>query len=230
MRNLIPFLFFILFFSCKREKDKFVVRGFLYKDCSHTIPYANYSLKLNYYTKSLLEDPFELFLNTNDKGEFSFTYESVSDLINGNLSLQFMDSISNGSLVTDLPLNKTVNLGNVVKGSNSFVVYKISTKKPYTENDTLYYRITASNFIPPYKMEAPFKVGPFLDGQILDTVIGTRMFSYENSSESLKVPIYNEWRIGAHYFDKERLNNQYLLIAPCNVYEEVVIDLSKAIK
>jgi len=169
-------------------------------------------------------------LTTNEKGEFSFTYESVSDLINGNLSLQYMDSISKGSLVIDLPLNKSVNLGNVVKGLNSFVIFKIATKKAYTSSDTLYYRITASNFIPPYKMEAPFTVGPFTDGQILDTVIGANILSYESSSGSIKVPIYNEWRIGAHYFDKERLNNQYLLIAPCQVYEEVVIDLSKSVK
>lgn len=230
MRYLLALAIVVCFFSCKRDKEKFVVSGVLFKDCSHAIPYANYPLILEYNTKSLLEDPFELSLTTNEKGEFSTTYESVSDLINGNLSVSFVAGFANTSLVSDLPLNKTVNLGNIVKGSNSFVVYKIATNKPYTSSDTLYYRITASNFAPPYMLNAPYKIGPFTNGQILDTLVRSSIMGYDNGSKSIKVQVNNEWRLGAIYHDPKRLNQQYYSINPCQVYEEAVIDLGRAVK
>ena len=230
MRYLLALVIVVSFFSCKRDKEKFVVSGILYKDCSHTIPYANYPLILEYNTKSITEDPFEVTLNTNEKGEFSATYESVSDLINGNLSVSFVAGFANTSLVSDLPLNKTVDLGNVVKGLNCFVVYKISTKKAYTANDTLFYRINSSNFSPPYKMNAPYKVGPFTDGQILDTLVRSSLMGYDKGSESIKIQEYSEWRLGALYKDPNRLNQQIHLINPCHVYEEAVIDLERAVK
>jgi hypothetical protein len=220
----------LLLFSCKREKEKFVVNGVLYKDCEKKIPYVNYPLILEYFTQSIREDPFELPLTTNDKGEFSGTYETVSDLINGNLSISFVAGYANTSLVSDLPLNKSVNLGNIVKGINSYVIYKIGTKKPYSNTDTLFYGITASNFIPPYKMEAPYVIGPFKDGQIIDTIVRSSLMVYSNASQTVKTPVYNEWRLGSSYFDRERKNHQGFELNPCKVYEEVVIDLSKSIK
>lgn len=220
----------LLLFSCKKEKEKFAVNGVLYKDCENKTPYANYPLILEYSTNSLFEESFEIALTTNDKGEFSGTYETVSDLINGNLSISFVAGYANTSLVSDLPLNKSVNLGNIVKGINSYIIYKIAAKKPYSNSDTLFYGITASNFIPPYKMEAPYVIGPFIDGQIIDTIEKASLLSYSKTSQSIIAPIWNEWRLGAMYYDPKRKNQDYFEFNPCKVYEEVVIDLTESIK
>ncbi|MDZ4666442.1 MAG: hypothetical protein SGJ00_01030 [bacterium] len=220
----------ISLFSCKREKENFVVSGVLYKDCSKTIPYANYPLILEYFTKSLLEDPFELTMTTNEKGEFSATYESISDLINGNLSISYVAGFSTTSLISDLPLNKTVNLGNVVKGVNTFYILKIATPKSYSSIDTLYYGVNASNFAPPYMMRAPYIVGPFKDGQVIDTITRLSLLSYDNNSQTVIAPIYKEWCLGAMYHDPKRQNQQVFNISPCTKYQDAVIDLYKSIK
>jgi hypothetical protein len=44
------------------------------------------------------------------------------------------------------------------------------------------------------------------------------------------VQVYNEWRLGAKYNDPKRLNQQYYSINPCQVYDEAVIDLGRAVK
>jgi len=230
MRLFTLVFIMLLLFSCKKEKEKFAVNGVLYKDCEKKTPFGNYPLILEYNTNSLFEESFEIALTTNDKGEFSGTYETVSDLINGNLSISFVAGYANTSLVSDLPLNKSVILGNIVKGINSYLIYKIGTKKPYSILDTLFYGITASNFIPPYKMEAPYVIGPFKDGQILDTVEKASLLSYSKTSQMVKTPVYNEWRLGAMYFDPKRKNQDYFEFNHCKVYEEVVIDLSESIK
>jgi len=79
-------------------------------------------------------------------------------------------------------------------------------------------------------MNAPYKVGPFTNGQILDTIVKSSIMGYDNGSQSIKVQIYNEWRLGSRYHDPKRLNQQRYSINPCQVYEEAVIDLGKAIK
>lgn len=230
MRFLLALIIVVLFFSCTPEKNKYVVSGVLYKDCSHTIPYANFPLILEYNTMSRSEDSFEVAISTNKKGEFSATYESGSDLIHGNLSVSYVSGFANTSLVSDLPLTQTINLGYIIKDSNSYMVYKIATNKSYTSNDTLYYGITSSNFAPPYVMKAPYKVGPFTNGQILDTIKKSSLMSYDKFGQGIKIQVFNEWRIGAHYYDPKKLNQQYYLINPCQEYEEAYIDLGRAVK
>jgi len=228
--RLLAALILLSLLSCKREKEKYVVKGILYKDCSQKNPYANYPLLLEYNTKSMFEDPFELAITTNEKGEFSGSYESVSDLINGNLSVSFVAGYANTSLVSDLPLNKSVDLGGVVKGINSFFIYKIATKKAYSVLDTLFYKVTATNTPSPSILQAPYVIGPFKDGQILDTVEKSSLLCYSKTRQSIIAPIWNEWRLGAKYFDPERKNQDYFEFNPCKVYEEVVIDLAESIK
>jgi hypothetical protein len=79
-------------------------------------------------------------------------------------------------------------------------------------------------------MEAPYVIGPFKDGQILDTVEKASLLSYSKTSQMVKTPVYNEWRLGAMYFDPKRKNQDYFEFNHCKVYEEVVIDLSESIK
>lgn len=228
--RLLAALILLSFFSCKREKEKYVIKGILYKDCNHTIPYANYPLLLEYFTKSRFEDPFLINMNTNEKGEFSATYESVSDLINGKLTVSLFSGYSYNSLVSNLPLNKNVYLGNIVNGEQTFYVVKIATPKSYTDNDTLYYATNGSNFAPPYRLSAPYVIGPFRDGQIIDTLTSSNLIGYNSQTQSLEITVFNDWHLGSRYYDPKRKNETPTKIKPCAQYSEVLIDLNQAVK
>ncbi|HYG14875.1 MAG TPA: hypothetical protein VEC12_03910 [Bacteroidia bacterium] len=217
--------FALTFASCKREGDKYTVKGRLLKSCDNPVPVKNFTVYL-YNDHKSLSNPCNsgqiATATTNENGEFELGYDKTCR--SGGISLQYDVSFSSATLVDGIEPKKDYNLGDIYYRDNGFYIVKIKTNQPYTSSDTLFYDITGGGKDSSYSIAT----GPFYDGQVIDTLYETvvKMLNYPTTAVNESI----SWILKSGKTDHKRRylgQGQQFYIEPCKKYSEVVLDISK---
>jgi hypothetical protein len=223
---------FISIFACigckeeNEETDKtYTITGKVVTSCDNPVPVANLPFELWYYSDSKRDSKQHATGVTDENGGFNISYSHTPNGFNSTLSIITANGpFGQKTLLANIPQNKNI-ISDIYTDTNYFVIIKISTVQQYTNSDTLFYY--SGSFVANEK----FIRGPFYNNQIIDTLVFSSVQGWSKTNQSGQgVSYFNRWLIGKKYFDPKRQNEIYTLIEPCKKYNEVVLDLTKAIE
>jgi hypothetical protein len=225
--NILVFLC-ILFMATKCPKDKeresnkkFNIHGILLKTCSNPDGVSGRNLELWYYGTASGEDFLKGTATTDENGEFSFSYFETTNSVNSSLSIIEPVALGQKTWVSNIPQNKNIDVGGVYTDTNFFVIAKVRTAKSYTNQDTLFYYLDNS--------VKHMIVGPFHNEQILDTLISYHIKRWAFGVTDPTYSYNTRWMLGTMYFDPKHQNQVNIPVVVCKKYNEVILDLTKAI-
>jgi len=211
----------LLFTSCTKEPGaQYTIKGKLLKSCDNSAPVVGQNLVLEKYDKDNGKTEIISSATTDENGAYSLSYSAVGKKSYVNLNVLPQSGL--GSYLENIPIDEDMDI-NIYARDNYFYIIKIKTDKPYTNQDTLFYMQSA--------IENGYIVGPFTDNQVLDTIVKTNAqgwYYVENAKPSLYINY--AWKLGSEYKDPAKDNVVSVYLTPCNKYDEVVLDLTKAIK
>jgi hypothetical protein len=155
----ILLLFSLLLFSdCRREKS-WVISGRLLHSCDNPTPVFGHTLTIS-SSKSISNPKVE----TNREGRFELPYE---------LDYRQHDNIFitdfSAHYVTGIPKKKNLDVGDVYLNDNYSAFLQLSVQRPTSSEDTVYYDF--NGYRNGKKYFRKFKIGPFVDGQIIDSYV-----------------------------------------------------------
>ncbi|MBU3661636.1 MAG: hypothetical protein FGM41_00350 [Bacteroidetes bacterium] len=212
--------------GCKRDDSQvYTISGKVVKSCDNPIPISNLAFELWYYSDGKRDNAQKGTGVTDANGNFSINYSSTPGGFNSRLEL----ITSNGPfgqkpLLSMIPQNKNLEAGNIYTDTNYFLNVIIRTEKNYTDKDTLFFSIANG-------VKFKFIKGPFINNQFIDTVSSFYFDGWNDPNNRAKRVglIKYEWKIGANYADPKRNNQPFITVEPCRRYNEVLIDLTKAV-
>lgn len=214
----LAFLFALMIASCKKDPgEQYTISGKFTKSCDDTTPITKFNLVLYEDYPDAKESKNIATATTNERGEFTFKYYSISIPLKKDIGV----STENGKVnyLYNLPKNQDLDV-NIYSKDNYFYIIKIKTDKPYTNSDTLFYLQNAIN--------KNFILGPFYDNQVLDTVVMTAPLNWhdgEGASPTTYLGYY--WKLGSEHNTSVKSNIVKMDLIPCKKYNEVVFDLTK---
>lgn len=155
----------LLFTNCNKEKT-FTIKGRLLISCDRPIPVIDHGIRIE---GKGITSPIAY---TNDKGHFAITYEHSRRTEYIYLTVKGEYGVGLSQRLIGIPMRKDVEVGDVYLTDNFFSVIKLAVQRPTDLTDTIYYD---HNVHLGYRK---FKVGPFLDGEIIDsfTFASSRIF------------------------------------------------------
>lgn len=210
------------FSNCKKDSDRYTVKGRLLKSCDDPtpVPYAEIYLYNDYKSTAQTCNSGEIARGTtNENGEFELGYNRAC--ADGIVGLGYDISFSTAYVAVAMKSNRDYDLGDIYKKDNGFYLFKIKTNHPYTDKDTLFYNITPILLDSTYK----FIVGPFTDGQAVDSFKTTVSKIVNPTQDSRSLQTYWRLKSGKNDYKFNRFFEFY--IEPCKKYSEGIIDISK---
>lgn len=204
--------------SCKKddEKKEYTITGRIVQSCDNPTPVNNQSFKLKYLAaKALLGRPMvhEAGSCTTDKdGYFTITYVNIKQ---DDINLELIQDVGFGqnTVFSGIPQNTDLNVKDIYLKVPIYQIYKIKLSGISTsKSDTLIYEIGGQH--------DKNIIGPFLENQILDTILFYSIHSYK----SLSQPYSFTWRFSSSKNWTRTITNATL----CNKYNDAIIDLSLA--
>lgn len=224
--TVITFLIFTLN-SCKRDGDKYKVKGFFIESCNNSTPVKNFKLDL-YETNYQCRQEYLASTTTNEKGEFEFNYSKAKKAsCVGGLSIKYDNSFSTALVAYNISANESIDIGTVYNDTrNTAYIIILKTNTNYTNQDTLFYDIApkSSGIDSTYQ----YVTGPFQDGKAIDTLFVK--FSVE---KAIKDELLTNYQLGRWILKSEgkalipQKPSQNFYVEPCRHDNEVVIDISK---
>lgn len=214
----VSLCFFIFAFSnCKKDTEQFTVKGYLLQSCNNSEPVSGVTLQLTYPCKACpyAQTDFGSFTTRAD-GSFEFTYTSakrVNELI---ISGTQRNGLGTLNYVYGIPINTTVNLGNVYATENFYALVKLNVQRPTSLADTIYYLKEANLLLP--------IIGPFTQGQVIDTLIyrNTQFYDKQNVKNYRNVPnAIITYKMG----ERGQYTNTGGLFDECVKYNEFLVDI-----
>ncbi|MCE3279397.1 MAG: hypothetical protein K0S44_1588 [Bacteroidetes bacterium] len=137
--------------SCKKEETPYTITGTLRENCGAP-PLAGAYLELfQDVTPGGMSKSQTLYTNTDNNGNFSFTYKNNTSIP---LSLFYGTASTSHKILTAIPAEKNIDLGDVYTNNKSYLYVKINFNTPHGINDTIYYAILPSSG--PKKFAGPF--------------------------------------------------------------------------
>ena len=121
-----------------------------------------------------------------------------------------------------IPIKENVDVGDIYLKDNYFALLKLSVNRPTSELDTIFYdwwgyKTVGSKSVKDYRR---FKVGPFSDGQILDSIVFRNFMVYDGLI--FKLGNYNThgYKIGGNGEDRHGTGevNQFIPCYKYNIY------------
>jgi hypothetical protein len=175
--NICLFSLVILFTACPKKTEdiinkQYTIKGKLVYSCDNPTPVINKNVDLEFTSNGVLVNTIGL-CKTDSNGIFSFTYDAVGDHILPQFTIGVESGYSYNVVFYNVPINSSLNLGDITTQDNYFGIIKIQTSKTYSSSDTLYY-IPGNPFI------HNIFIGPFYDGQIIDTFTYSGPLTYQN--------------------------------------------------
>jgi hypothetical protein len=189
----------------EHEGKSFQLEGTIYRDCAKTIPFKNGKLIVNHrYTVApeAMEQTEISKINTDENGDFMYEYKAhyLDD---------FILASDSGKVKTNFPRYINANLGSInLFEKNAQIVLKIKTNKVFTNADNLsieYLKFSLN--------------GPFLDGQIIDTLEGHFPLVWENNKFIISV--------GFYYHLNGRASRLEQAFETCKNFETLYIDIDR---
>jgi len=203
--------------NCKDLKKNYTVRGRLLHSCDNPVPVKGYSVFLLNRDGGNCKGEIQR-VTTNDNGEFLLDYESACSNGADFISLEYDVSFSSAILVSDIKINENEDLGDIYMKNNGFYIVKIKTNQPYTSSDTLFHGIHIAG-------KDSYIKGPFVDNQIIDTLLET-VAKAQNHFSTTSINRIIGWQLKRDATTyKSKL--QMIYIEPCKKYNEVILDISK---
>ncbi|HYG16425.1 MAG TPA: hypothetical protein VEC12_11780 [Bacteroidia bacterium] len=227
MRKVIAILFIVAAATaCKKDGDKYTVKGRLLKSCDNPVPVKNFTVYLynDYKSSSNTCNSGQIATaTTNENGEFELSYEKTCS--SGKISLEYDVSFSSTALVDGIEPKKDYDLGDIYKMDNGFYTVKIKTNQAYTSSDTLFYDITNKG---PNDSNYQYVIGPFVDGATMDTLFKSvyKDLNYVSGGSVTNSAIKWIFKSNQTVYAKSRQPQQFY-IEPCKKYNEVILDISK---
>lgn len=187
MKQLVIYSVIIIFTltscqKCKTDKNtpKYTISGRMMQNC--TIPYANQTVRLD-----------QEVATTGNSGGILVTGSTDS---NGNFSLEYIPENSgsiilrnsNDDVITKIPIEQTINLGEIYINTYSNFVFKLQVNNSYTSLDTLFY----TNYVFPITTNAKKIAGPF-QNMTLDSIKNFPLsgpFNYGSNFKALSIRYY----------------------------------------
>jgi hypothetical protein len=208
----------VIFFGCTKDTgEQYTIKGKLLKSCDNPEPIVGQNLILEKYTDGGRSKYETIGTTTTDEnGIFSIKYSSVGASSALNLKPQEGSYSYLANIPTDVNIEE-----NVYTKDNFFYIIKIKTTNAYTEKDTLFYTLGS---------DTQYLVGPFTDNQAIDTVVKSNRQGWSYGQSEQKILFNYTWKLGSQYNDPSRGNVVNAYLTPCKKYDEVVLDLTKAIK
>lgn len=165
------FIVILLIIGCS-EPDRFVVKGRVLIDNINNEPAENILIK---YDGRVYRDFEEITSRTLNGGVFSISRKGNTRLIDEKSSIYINKKLS----IRNIPLDRNVDLGDIYLDYKKKFVITLKTNGEDFSGDTLFYANR-------------YKVGPFFDNQILDTIEET---FYLSEFAQLTYPFKISWRI-----------------------------------
>jgi hypothetical protein len=164
----------------------------------------------------------EIKSTTGADGSFALTYKS--DVTMGDLVIRGRRANGQGALnyLFGIPKNKTLDVGNIYQSDNFFALVKIEPKRATTSSDTIYYKRVKSFVYQQYI------VGPFFNGQVIDTMSyrNTQFYDFQNKSAyhgdgSFPYVSY-AYTIGKNGKEKHASNESFIPCSSNNSYQLII--------
>lgn len=140
--------------------------------CDNPIPVVGHKLSIR-SSKSIVNPE----LSTDSEGRFALPYE---------LDYRQLDHIvlrdENVDYLIGIPKKENIDVGDIYLKDNYFAFLQLSVNRPTSESDTVFYdwwgyKRVGSKSVKNYRK---FKVGPFTDDQILDTIVFRDIAVYDS--------------------------------------------------
>jgi Neuraminidase (sialidase) len=218
----MPFLKYILLFlmpiclftqACKNGDETYTIKGKVLKSCTEPTPIAGRPLVLT-YDYSLNKKSGQEYTSTDAEGNFELKYTGQFNL--GDLTISVKDDSSNffRTLIRDIEKNRNLNIGNVLNADIFFAYLRIKTTKPNTQNDTLFFEKQGNKF-------NKFMLGPFTNGQIIDSISPDRELIYKPRNEHRMSFVYS-FKIGFKGKEQFVFGEEFI---PCSKQNYLDIEL-----
>jgi hypothetical protein len=226
---LIFSLFMITGIQCKidtevENQQQYTIKGKLINDCENTSPIKDFYLHISsigYVTITGLEVGPVI---TQADGSFEFKYKHTKftkNLLlnaNGNAGSTYQD------FMVGIPVNQNIDIGDVYMKNNMYAVIKIKTERITSSADTLFYNL---NDYRNNKSSINYVVGPFIDNQLIDTLVFYSVQIYDNTNldyewyRRTKYNAYLQYSVGKN----DSITSLSKVLKPCDMSDqfEVII-------
>lgn len=147
-----------LFSDCRREKS-WIIKGRLLESCDNPIPVSGRLLYIS--SSKSISNPV---VQTDDEGRFSLPYELDYRQIE---FIKLRDE--NKIYLVGIPKKENIVVGDLYSKDNFFALLKLQVNRATSVEDTIYYDYLG--YRGAMRNYRKFKVGPFTDGQVIDSVV-----------------------------------------------------------
>ncbi|MDP3928062.1 MAG: hypothetical protein Q8R57_03480 [Bacteroidota bacterium] len=197
----ITLIVVILFSHCKVDKDEeFVIQGKLLNSCENPSPEPNKNLILTYeYGTNKKGD--EIYCVTDNEGKFLFKYSSKFNLRNLTIGSSQANGLGFRTYLFDIALNKSLEVGVIYSENNFKAKLRVNLKKASSINDTVFYEKLQSKF-------TKFVVGPFLEGQVIDSLNRNVALKYESNNKH-QINFNYTFKVGNNSIDQTILGRGF---------------------
>ncbi|MCU0443017.1 MAG: hypothetical protein MUE96_11510 [Bacteroidia bacterium] len=206
------------------NQTRYTVKGRFLKSCHEPIPIAIDRVTLDAFCDhhgTISTEADVKVRNINEDGSFEITYQHLNSTNNLNL-ITFNSIVRGGILLFGIPINANVNVGNIYIQNNHSAIIKLNDQSVINQSDTIFYRIE-DNLI--WETRYKYAVGPFSDGQIIDTLHYTKPQVFDKKLVKMECYLNSNANLSYKIGMNGSINTINTLVEPCVTSNTIEIDL-----